>query len=103
MRSIANLEMKIRDARKVVIVHPFTYVNPYSILPPVAAEYLQAGVIETGREAVLLDMRFETDANRTRAWCERRDFRKAVRSWGNRGAASVRMRRRRSARPRSLA
>lgn len=63
MRSIANLEMKIRDARKVVIVHPFTYVNPYSILPPVAAEYLQAGVIETGREAVLLDMRFETDAS----------------------------------------
>lgn len=50
-----------RDIRKVVVVYPFTYINPHLSLPPIAAEYMHAGVIAAGREAVLLDMRFETD------------------------------------------
>ena len=47
--------------RDVVIVYPFTNINPQFNLPPIAAEYLQAGVIAAGRNATLLDMRFEND------------------------------------------
>lgn len=49
------------DIQHVVIVFPFTYINPHNVMPPIAAEYLQAGILSTGRDAVLLDMRFETD------------------------------------------
>ena len=49
------------DIRRVVIVYPYTYLQPYFCLPPLAAEYLQAGVVAAGREATLLDMRFEDD------------------------------------------
>jgi len=52
---------KAGDIGNVVIVYPFTYRNPYYALPPIAAEYLQAGFIAAGKNAVLLDMRFETD------------------------------------------
>ncbi|MDJ0520650.1 MAG: radical SAM protein [Planctomycetota bacterium] len=55
------LERLERDIEHVVIVYPFTYVNPYTCLPPLGAEYLQAGVHATGRTSVLLDMRFEDD------------------------------------------
>jgi len=47
--------------RDVVIVYPFTNINPQFNLPPIAAEYVQAGVAEAGWEATLLDMRFEND------------------------------------------
>lgn len=47
--------------KKAVIVYPFTYINPYQATPPIAAEYLQAGLDEAGVETELLDMRFETD------------------------------------------
>ncbi len=59
---ISFLEKK-KDKKidNVVVVYPFTYVNPYFASPPIAAEYLQAGVVETGRKAELLDMRYETD------------------------------------------
>lgn len=50
-----------REINNAVIVFPFNYVNPYSALPPVAAEYLQAGILETGIACKLLDTRFETD------------------------------------------
>ncbi len=49
------------EIQHVVIVYPFTYVNPYTCLPPLGAEYLQAGVHAAGRTSVLLDMRFEDD------------------------------------------
>ncbi len=45
---------------RVVLVYPFTYRNPHFNLPPIAAEYLQAGILAAGREARLFDMRFET-------------------------------------------
>ncbi len=61
MDTISFLEKKRDPIQNVVVVFPFTYVNPYSAMPPVAAEYLQAGILATGRNAVLLDMRFETD------------------------------------------
>ncbi len=61
MSSISFLQKKKNDINNVVIVYPFTYLNPYYALPPIAAEYLQAGVLETGRNATLLDMRYETD------------------------------------------
>ncbi len=46
---------------EVVIVYPFTYVNPYMTLPPIGAEYLQAGIANAGVKTTLLDMRFEDD------------------------------------------
>lgn len=49
------------DIAHVVIVYPYTYVNPYNALPPIGAEYLQAGVVKAGRTTTLLDMRFEDD------------------------------------------
>ena len=55
------LERLDHDIEHVVIVYPFTYVNPYTCLPPLGAEYLQAGVHATGRSSTLLDMRFEDD------------------------------------------
>ena len=55
------LERMQRDIEHVVIVYPFTYVNPYTCLPPLGAEYLQAGVHAAGRTSTLLDMRFEDD------------------------------------------
>ena len=61
MCSVSCLQKNKDHIQNVVIVYPFTYVNPYYALPPVATEYLQAGVLETGRNAVLLDMRYETD------------------------------------------
>jgi radical SAM superfamily enzyme YgiQ (UPF0313 family) len=59
---ISYLE-KIKDRKidNVVVVYPYTYINPFFAPPPIAAEYLQAGILETGRKAQLLDMRFETD------------------------------------------
>ena len=61
MSSIFYLQKKKKNINNIVIVYPFTYVNPYFALPPIAAEYLQAGILETGRKAILLDMRYETD------------------------------------------
>ncbi|MBI5182616.1 MAG: radical SAM protein [Nitrospirae bacterium] len=61
MNSISYLRKKKGNIKKAVIVYPFTYINPYYALPPIAAEYLQAGIVETGRDAVLLDMRYETN------------------------------------------
>jgi MoaA/NifB/PqqE/SkfB family radical SAM enzyme len=61
MNSLHNLQQKRDQINRVVIVYPFTYNYPYQALPPIAAEYLQAGVHETGREAILLDMRYESD------------------------------------------
>lgn len=59
------------DIHDVVIVYPFTYVNPFQSLPPIAAEYLQAGAVEAGCKTTLLDMRFESDI---RAHLERADM-----------------------------
>lgn len=50
---------KRNEIKHVLIVYPYTYVNPYNCMPPIAAEYLQAGVHEAGRTTTLLDMRFE--------------------------------------------
>jgi len=61
MDSISFLQKKKKDIKNTVVVFPFTYVNPYNALPPIAAEYLQAGILETGRNAILLDMRYEID------------------------------------------
>lgn len=61
MNSISYLQKKRHEINNVVIVYPFTYVNPYYVLPPIAAEYLQVGILETGRNAILLDMRYEND------------------------------------------
>ncbi len=61
MDTISFLEKKKDTIQNVVVVFPFTYVNPHNAMPPVAAEYLQAGILATGRNAVLLDMRFEID------------------------------------------
>ena len=47
------------EVQHVLIVYPYTYINPYCNLPPIGAEYLQAGIIEAGRTTTLLDMRFE--------------------------------------------
>jgi len=58
--SFAPYLQKKKDINNIVIIHPFTYVNPYIVLPPIAAEYLQAGIAQTGRKAILLDMRYET-------------------------------------------
>jgi tRNA A37 methylthiotransferase MiaB len=58
---ITYLRKKTRDINHVLIVYPFTYVNPLANYPPLAAEYLQAGVIAAGRRSTLLDMRFEKD------------------------------------------
>lgn len=61
MNHISYLKKAKSDINNVVIVYPFTYINPYFALPPIAAEYLQAGFVSAGKNAVLLDMRFETD------------------------------------------
>ncbi len=61
MDAISFLQKKKRDIKNTVVVFPFTYVNPHNALPPIAAEYLQAGILETGRNAILLDMRYEID------------------------------------------
>jgi tRNA A37 methylthiotransferase MiaB len=61
MDTISFLEKKKEHIQNVVVVFPFTYVNPHNAMPPVAAEYLQAGILATGRNAILLDMRFEID------------------------------------------
>lgn len=58
---LSYVNKKEGDIRDVLIVYPFTYVNPYSNFPPIAAEYLQAGIVAAGRNATLLDMRFEND------------------------------------------
>ena len=47
------------EVKHVLIVYPYTYINPYCTMPPIGAEYLQAGVVEAGRTTTLLDMRFE--------------------------------------------
>ena len=61
MDAISFLQKKKKDIKNTVVVFPFTYVNPHNALPPIAAEYLQAGILETGRNAILLDMRYEID------------------------------------------
>jgi radical SAM superfamily enzyme YgiQ (UPF0313 family) len=61
MSSISYLQKRKGDIKNVVIVYPFTYINPYYALPPIAAEYMQAGVAASGRNAILLDMRYEID------------------------------------------
>jgi radical SAM superfamily enzyme YgiQ (UPF0313 family) len=61
MSDVTYVNKKRTEIRDVLIVYPFTYINPYYSLPPIAAEYLQAGVVEAGRNATLLDMRFEKD------------------------------------------
>ena len=55
------LAKRKKEIHDVLIVYPFTYVNPYANYPPLAAEYLQAGVIASGKKVTLLDMRFEKD------------------------------------------
>ena len=50
-----------REIEHVVVVYPYTYVNPYNCMPPIGAEYLQAGAVKAGRRTTLLDMRFEDD------------------------------------------
>lgn len=61
MDMISFLQKKKKDIKNAVVVFPFPYINPHSALPPIAAEYLQAGILETGRNAILLDMRYEID------------------------------------------
>ena len=61
MADISYLTKKSTEIRDVLIVYPFTYVNPWTNFPPIAAEYLQAGVVTAGRNVTLLDMRFEND------------------------------------------
>ncbi|HKW86883.1 MAG TPA: radical SAM protein [Nitrospiraceae bacterium] len=61
MSDISYVNKKKTDIRDVLIVYPFTNVNPYSNFPPIAAEYLQAGIAAAGRNVTLLDMRFEKD------------------------------------------
>lgn len=61
MDTISFLQKKKKDIKNAVVVFPFTYINPHNALPPIAAEYLQAGILETGRNAILLDMRYEID------------------------------------------
>lgn len=61
MSGISYLKKKKKAINNVVIVYPFTYINPYYCLPPIAAEYLQAGILEAGKNVTLLDMRFEVD------------------------------------------
>lgn len=61
MDELKNLQEKIRAAKNIVIVYPFTYLNPYYCLPPVAAEYLQSGLEHLGKSTALYDMRFEMD------------------------------------------
>ena len=52
-------EKKKGEIKHVLIVYPYTYINPYCTMPPIGAEYLQAGIVEAGRTTTLLDMRFE--------------------------------------------
>lgn len=59
MSGISYVDKRKGEIGHVLIVYPYTYVNPHVSLPPIAAEYLQAGVVEAGRTATLLDMRFE--------------------------------------------
>lgn len=59
--NITYVNKKKTDIQNVLIVYPFTNINPQFNLPPIAAEYLQAGIAAAGRNATLLDMRFETD------------------------------------------
>jgi hypothetical protein len=61
MSDITYLRKKTKRIENVLIVYPFTYINPLANYPPLAAEYLQAGVIAAGRRATLVDMRFEKD------------------------------------------
>ncbi|HBH87349.1 MAG TPA: hypothetical protein DDY17_07100 [Syntrophaceae bacterium] len=61
MEAISFLQKRGKDIKNTVVVYPFTYINPHNALPPIAAEYLQAGILETGRNAILLDMRYEID------------------------------------------
>ena len=58
---ITYLDKRSSQIQDVLIIYPFTYINPYLNLPPIAAEYLQAGVVAAGKNVTLLDMRFEKD------------------------------------------
>ena len=49
------------EVENVLIVYPFTYINPHLVIPPLAAEYLQIGILAAGKKCTLLDMRFEND------------------------------------------
>jgi len=60
-----------RDMENIVVVYPYTYINPYFILPPIAAEYLQAGIHAAGKQARLFDMRFESNID---AWLQQADM-----------------------------
>ena len=55
-----NKKLK-KEINHVVIIYPFTYINPYMALPPIAAEYMQAGIAHAGKSVTLLDMRYEGD------------------------------------------
>ena len=64
MDPISYVERSARRGRPVehvVVVYPFTYVNPYNTMPPIGAEYLQAAAVKAGKTTTLLDMRFEHD------------------------------------------
>ena len=61
MATATYLDRLQGDIQHVVVVYPYTYVNPYNALPPIGAEYLQAGAVKAGRTTTLLDMRFEDD------------------------------------------
>ena len=52
---------KSQDIKTAVVVYPFTYANPYQTMPPIAAEYLQAYLLDAGVETELFDLRFESD------------------------------------------
>ena len=62
MIDVTYVRKKQGGIQNVLIVYPYTYINPYLCLPPLAAEYLQAGILAAGRTAKLLDMRFEESA-----------------------------------------
>jgi len=51
-----KIQGKIKNA---VIIYPYLYQNPYYVLPPIGAEYCQAGLESLGINTKLYDMRFE--------------------------------------------
>lgn len=57
--------MKYRLAQKnckfnnIAVVYPFTFQNPYYVLPPLTAEYVQAALHNLGKATTLFDLRFE--------------------------------------------
>ncbi len=71
----ATYEIKRPEQIKTAaVVYPFTYINPYQALPPIAAEYLQAGLDHVGIETSLIDMRYEPDMEAVREKLESADL-----------------------------